>query len=59
MSDAAIERVLSGLFIVALITLGIWLGAASYNHDGFDCTRACAGAHSIEYNKKCYCEEKP
>jgi hypothetical protein len=44
---------------VLLITLGVWLGAASFRLDTFDCTNKCGGAHSIALNQKCYCEKTP
>lgn len=59
MTDAAVGAGVIGAVAMLLITLGIWLGAASYQHDTFDCTNKCDDKHSIELNHKCYCEIAP
>lgn len=59
MSDSASGLVVTFVIVMLLIAFGVWAGTSSYKHDTFDCTNKCAGAHSIQLNHKCYCEEKP
>lgn len=59
MNDTAVGAGVIGAIAMLLITLGVWLGAAPYRHDTFDCTNKCGGAHSIELNQTCFCEVLP
>ena len=59
MTDSDSGLVVVGVVGFLLVAFGVWLGERSYQHDTFDCTKKCAGAHSIQFNNLCYCEEGP
>ena len=49
------------ILVLIVIFLGFFLlGFVSaiklYNHDTFDCTNTCGGAHYVYSDNACYCE---
>lgn len=59
MTESASGIVVVFVAVSLLVAFGVWLGTLSYQHDTFDCTNKCAGAHSVQLNHKCYCEKEP
>lgn len=54
----------SGFVAVVIIAIflfffGVWAGVYPFQLDTFKCTNVCAGAHSIQFGDKCYCEKTP